>query len=82
MREQLPHSFFANLRKGLPPADALSAAFASVNSRMETVPMRRGWRCGGCGGAQCGGGCVPGCGFNAYGSGSTAVVSYLEVGGS
>ncbi len=79
IKRQLPHSFLAHLMRGLPAEDALPACFAAVNERMETAVTDRGRYCGGCGGAQCGG-CRPACGFDAYGSGSTAVVTYLEVG--
>ena len=93
LRNQLPPALFGRLHAGLPPDEALQAAFALVNARMETSDARRGRGCRGCGGAcgdygggqgrggggDCrGGGCAPACGFDAYNSGSTAVVGYVD----
>ena len=39
---------------------------------------RRGRGCSGCSGERCGG-CRPGCGFDAYNSGTTAVVSLIDM---
>ncbi|KAG1665674.1 hypothetical protein FOA52_005464 [Chlamydomonas sp. UWO 241] len=76
VREALPGALYDRLADGMAPEDALPAVIASVNARLETAPRDRGPTCPGCGG-QCGV-CLPRCGFDAYNSGTTAVVSILE----
>ncbi|GAX78937.1 hypothetical protein CEUSTIGMA_g6377.t1 [Chlamydomonas eustigma] len=79
VRDNLPHGLSNLLHKGWAVDEALRSSFTQVNERMETQPEFRGSGCQGCSGSVCGG-CSPTCGFDAYNSGSTAVVTYLKDG--
>jgi hypothetical protein len=78
VKDHLPHGLSKLLLKGWPVDEALRSSFALVNERMETQPESRGDGCQGCSGSICGV-CSPACGFDAYNSGSTAIVAYLKV---